>query len=83
MDQTSQRATGSAAEASPKALPPPALFGFLLLLVVMFGASYAVGTSVGPVAPGMHGPRTTQDGTGGNSGGADMGGMDMDHGSGG
>ncbi|MFB7459433.1 hypothetical protein [Streptomyces sp. NPDC056188] len=87
MDQTPQRAEGPVAEASPKTLPPPALWGFLLLLVLMFTASYAVGASVGPVAPGMHGTRTTQDGTGGRDGGGmdmgDMGGMHMNHGSGG
>lgn len=35
-------------------LPPPALCGFLLLLVLIFAASYAVGAAVDPVAPGMH-----------------------------
>ncbi|MFI9649442.1 hypothetical protein ACIHAA_24485 [Streptomyces sp. NPDC052040] len=84
MDQIPQRAAAPAAEAPPKALPPPALCGFLLLLALMFAVSYAVGSSVGPVAPGMHGTRTTQDGTGGHDGGGmDMGGMDTDHGSGG
>ncbi|MFF4262757.1 hypothetical protein ACFY7Y_17080 [Streptomyces virginiae] len=33
--------------------PPPALAGFVALLIVMFGAAYAVGASAGPVAPGM------------------------------
>ncbi|MFJ1656133.1 hypothetical protein ACIOC2_33140 [Streptomyces sp. NPDC088337] len=80
MDQTPQPADGPAAEASLRMLPPPALCGFLLLLVLMFTVSYAVGASVGPVAPGMHGTPTTQDGTGGNGGGGmDMGGMDMHH----
>ncbi|WP_314246020.1 hypothetical protein [Streptomyces sp. DSM 40907] len=37
--------------------PPPALAGFIALLIVMFGAAYAVGASAGPVAPGM---RSTQ-----------------------
>ncbi|MFF0223364.1 hypothetical protein [Streptomyces sp. NPDC004629] len=68
-------------------LPPPALCGFLLLLVLVFTASYAAGTGMGPVAPGMHGPGTTGGGsTGGHDGGTDtddMGDMDMHHGSGG
>ncbi|MER6448152.1 hypothetical protein [Streptomyces venezuelae] len=34
--------------------PPPALLGFVALLVVMFAAAYGVGASAGPVAPGMH-----------------------------
>ncbi|WP_085209787.1 hypothetical protein [Streptomyces sp. Amel2xC10] len=34
--------------------PPAALIGFLLLLVLVFSVSYAVGSAVGPVAPGMH-----------------------------
>ncbi|WP_030768655.1 MULTISPECIES: hypothetical protein [unclassified Streptomyces] len=33
--------------------PPPALAGFVALLIVMFGVAYAVGAGVGPVAPGM------------------------------
>ncbi|MFJ4863632.1 MULTISPECIES: hypothetical protein [unclassified Streptomyces] len=33
--------------------PPPALVGFLALLICMFAAAYAVGASAGPVAPGM------------------------------
>ncbi|RSN54998.1 hypothetical protein DMH12_15660 [Streptomyces sp. WAC 04229] len=64
-------------------LPPPALCGFLVLLVLVFAASYAVGRSVGPVAPGMHGPGITQDGHEGGGTDAeddDMGGMN--HGSG-
>lgn len=64
-------------------LPPPALCGFLLLLVLVFAVSYAVGTAAGPVAPGMHG-------SGGSGGGGDGdgtgGGMEdmpgMNHGSG-
>ncbi|MBI0381971.1 hypothetical protein JBE27_38340, partial [Streptomyces albiflaviniger] len=47
-------------------------------------ASYTVGTSVGPVAPGMHRTGTTQDGSGGghDGGGMEMDGMGTDHGSG-
>ncbi|MER8161804.1 hypothetical protein [Streptomyces sp. NPDC094472] len=65
-----------------KSLPPPALCGFLLLLVMVFAVSYAVGAGAGPVAPGMHGTSTTGGGSGdGQSGGGmDMG--DMDQGSG-
>jgi hypothetical protein len=43
----------------------PALCGFLLLLVLVFTASYAVGRSSGPVAPGMHAPGITPDRQGG------------------
>ncbi|MCI3238901.1 hypothetical protein [Streptomyces spinosisporus] len=47
-----------------KLVPPPALCGFLLLLALIFTVSYAVGTSAGPVAPGMHGTSTgSGDGT--------------------
>lgn len=59
--------------------PPPALSGFVLLLALLFGVSYAVGAGAGPVAPGMHAP-----GTAGSGGGEDGGGMgDMEHGHGG
>ncbi|EGG48636.1 MULTISPECIES: hypothetical protein [Streptomyces] len=56
-----------------RALPPPALCGFLLLLALVFAAAYVVGTGAGPVAPGMHGSRVSPDG-----GGADTGGMNID-----
>ncbi|MFF9113615.1 hypothetical protein [Streptomyces sp. NPDC014805] len=61
--------------------PPPALFGFLLLLVAVFAVSYAVGAAVGPVAPGLHGgpaghPRP------GDGHADDMGGMHGMHGGG-
>lgn len=70
-------------------LVPPALCGFLLLLALIFTASYAVGSAAGPVAPGMH-----RSGTGGGAGAdtgntgdsgdvGDMGDTDMRHGSGG
>ncbi|MGW4490793.1 hypothetical protein [Streptomyces sp. NPDC004376] len=50
-------------------LPPPALCGFLLLLVLVFSVSYAVGSAAGPVAPGMHGTgRTGDGGSGGGTG---------------
>ncbi|WP_367123335.1 hypothetical protein [Streptomyces phytohabitans] len=57
-------------------LPPPALCGFLLLLALVFAGSYAVGASVGPVAPGMHRDGTGGGGGGGHGDGDDMGGMD-------
>ncbi|MFG2501910.1 hypothetical protein ACGFSB_27325 [Streptomyces sp. NPDC048441] len=91
----SQAYGGEQASASPSSersklrwLPPPALFGFILLLAVMFGLSYAVGHAVGPVAPGMHGTSSGDDpgGHGGAPDSGDTGGMDgtdMDHGSGG
>ncbi|MEV0261084.1 hypothetical protein AB0I49_07020 [Streptomyces sp. NPDC050617] len=50
---------------SPYAL----LAGFALLLAAMFGVAYAVGSAVGPVAPGMHG-------SGGSGSGGSGGGMD-------
>ncbi|BFO17852.1 hypothetical protein SHKM778_42400 [Streptomyces sp. KM77-8] len=83
MAQTRQPASGAPTGLVRRTLPPPALWGFLLLLVLVFAASYAVGRSVGPVGPGTHDPGITQDGHG--DGGTDtedddMGGMD--HGSG-
>lgn len=68
--------------------PPPALIGFLVLLVVVFTVSYAVGSAVGPVAPGMHstdtdtGPEEMPDPQPGNGTG-DMGDMDGMHSDGG
>ncbi|WP_405818664.1 hypothetical protein OG241_26925 [Streptomyces sp. NBC_01390] len=55
-------------------LPPPVLCGFLLLLVLVFSVSYAVGSAAGPVAPGMHGTGST--GTGSGGGMEDMTGTD-------
>ncbi|SDN14099.1 hypothetical protein [Streptomyces wuyuanensis] len=55
MDDSRRAAPGPPAlPALRGALPPPALCGFLLLLAVVFAGSYAVGSLVGPVAPGMH-----------------------------
>ncbi|MFJ4006135.1 hypothetical protein ACIPWL_22175 [Streptomyces sp. NPDC090023] len=65
------------------ALPPPALCGFLTLLVIVFAGSYLAGVSAGPVAPGMHGNGVSRPGTTEHQDDPDMGGMDMDHGSGG
>lgn len=83
MAQTWQPTSGATAGLLRRLLPPPALFGFLVLLVLVFSVSYAAGRSAGPVAPGMHVPGITQEGPEG--GGTDtvdddMGGMD--HGSG-
>jgi hypothetical protein len=44
------------------------LSGFIMLLGVMFAVAYAVGSSAGPVAPGLH---RTEPGTG-PGGGADI-----------
>ncbi|MER6010640.1 hypothetical protein [Streptomyces bluensis] len=41
-----------------KLVPPPALCGFLLLLALVFVASYAAGAAAGPVAPGIRGTST-------------------------
>ncbi|WP_326758728.1 hypothetical protein OHB35_12125 [Streptomyces phaeochromogenes] len=73
---------GGAVAALRKLTPPPALCGFLLLLALMFMASYAAGAAVGPVAPGMHETGTSRDGDDGGDGGGDSGGggMDMDMG---
>ncbi|MCQ8828146.1 hypothetical protein [Streptomyces malaysiensis] len=54
-----------------RALPPPALAGFLVLLAVLMAASYAVGRAAGPVAPGIH-RSVPQDG---GAGGMDTHGM--------
>ncbi|MFS8198110.1 hypothetical protein ACLVWQ_05430 [Streptomyces sp. CWNU-52B] len=60
-------------------LPPPALCGFLLLLALIFTASYAAGTGAGPVAPGMHGTATSGSGGGDGGGADDMGDMGGTH----
>ncbi|MFI1759405.1 hypothetical protein [Streptomyces sp. NPDC020571] len=62
MAQTRQSASGAPAAPVHRVLPPPALCGFLVLLLLAFAASYAVGRGVGPVAPGLHGPGITRDG---------------------
>ncbi|QEV49181.1 hypothetical protein CP980_32565 [Streptomyces vinaceus] len=51
--------------------PPPAWAGFVLLLLAMFALAYGVGAAAGPIAPGMHSPRTDP----GSPGGSDPGGM--------
>ncbi|GAA2244253.1 MULTISPECIES: hypothetical protein [Streptomyces] len=69
MDESRQPPTG-AGVVLRKLMPPPALCGFLLLLALVFAASYAVGSAAGPVAPGMHG--TSGNNTGGTGGSGDM-----------
>ncbi|EGX60045.1 hypothetical protein SZN_09758 [Streptomyces zinciresistens K42] len=76
MKQPQQSAPGAGA-AVRRLAPPPALCGFLLLLVLVFTASYAVGATAGPVAPGMYG--TGAD----DGGGLDKSKMRMRHGGGG
>ncbi|MFI6549422.1 hypothetical protein ACIBO9_39885 [Streptomyces prunicolor] len=63
---------------TPLRLLPPALCGFLLLLVLVFSVSYAVGSAAGPVAPGMRGTGSAGTGTGGDggTGGGGNGGME-------
>ncbi|MFJ4626845.1 hypothetical protein [Streptomyces sp. NPDC088847] len=61
-------------------LPPPALCGFLVLLALVFSLSYAVGSTAGPVAPGMRGTGSAGTGTGGGGG---TGGVEDMRGSGG
>ncbi|AOR35994.1 hypothetical protein BFF78_37510 [Streptomyces fodineus] len=71
MDESRQTSSGAGAVLR-KLAPPPALCGFLLLLVLMFTVSYAVGVAAGPVAPGMHGTGTSRgDGDSGGGGGTD------------
>ncbi|WP_030568247.1 hypothetical protein [Streptomyces aureocirculatus] len=53
--------------------PPPALLGFVVLLVVVFAVAHQVGSAVGPVAPGMRssdpgGDTSREGGTGGDGG---------------
>ncbi|MEU8824723.1 hypothetical protein [Streptomyces sp. NPDC048636] len=57
-----------------RALPPPALTGFLVLLMVLMAVSYAVGRAAGPVAPGIH-RNVPQGGPG--AGGMDTHGMGL------
>ncbi|WP_369394979.1 hypothetical protein AB5J72_04295 [Streptomyces sp. CG1] len=74
MDESRQSASGGGT-VWRKAVPPPALCGFLLLLAVMFTVAHAVGAAAGPVAPGMHGTSPGRTGDGDGDGGMDMGGM--------
>ncbi|MFD9887472.1 hypothetical protein ACFWZT_39080 [Streptomyces alboflavus] len=61
--------------------PPPALLGFLVLLVVVFAVAYQVGSSMGPVAPGMR-SSTPDGGAGDDKDGGSGGGSDGGHGGG-
>ncbi|MGW2271238.1 hypothetical protein [Streptomyces yangpuensis] len=55
-------------------VPPPALTGFVVLLLAMFALAYGVGAAAGPVAPGMR--STVGDAGSAEPGGrGDMGGM--------
>ncbi|WP_229909443.1 hypothetical protein [Streptomyces flavofungini] len=65
--------------ASGRWRPPPALLGFLVLLVVVFAVAYQVGSSMGPVAPGMR-SSTPEDGSGGDRDGGSGGGHGGGHG---
>ncbi|MBQ1088630.1 hypothetical protein [Streptomyces sp. B93] len=60
MDESRESPAG-AGGAPGRLMPPPALCGFLLLLALVFTASYAVGAAAGPVAPGMHGTSGSAD----------------------
>ena len=94
MDESRQSFLSGADAVLRKAAPPPALCGFLLLLVLIFTVSYAVGVGAGPVAPGMHGNGISGGGSGTSGGGGtsgdggasggsdDMGDMDMQGGHG-
>ncbi|MHC0430969.1 hypothetical protein ACX6XY_12375 [Streptomyces sp. O3] len=71
MEESEQHSPGAGATLRRLA-PPPALCGFLLLLALVFTVSYAYGSAVGPVAPGMR-PGTSgsgSDGDGGSGGGS-------------
>ncbi|MEG3626758.1 hypothetical protein [Streptomyces poriticola] len=72
-DPTQASAPSGSGTARRRAVPPPALCGFLLLLALVFTVSYAVGAGAGPVAPGMH-----RSGFGGDG---ESGGDDGSHGS--
>lgn len=64
----------SAVPRNPSPAVPPALLGFIILLLALMSLSYAVGRLAGPVAPGMH--RTVENpGDSGEPGMSDMHGM--------
>ncbi|MFD3307297.1 hypothetical protein [Streptomyces sp. NPDC058694] len=78
MDESRQASFLGVGAVLRKVAPPPALCGFLLLLALIFTASYATGVASGPVAPGMHGTSDTPGGgTGGSGDMGEMGDMDM------
>lgn len=61
-------------QAVTRLLPARSVVGFLALLVVLGLLSYAAGTAVGPVAPGLRPAGGTRTGESPTDGG-DMGGM--------
>lgn len=63
-----QQSPGGAYPSLRRCVPPPALTGFLTLLVVTFCLSYGVGSAAGPVAPGMHSGRSDTAPVGGDGG---------------
>ncbi|MFJ4777880.1 hypothetical protein [Streptomyces sp. NPDC088762] len=76
-----QQTPGESRPSRRRWAPPPALSGFLALLVLVFAVSYGVGSLAGPVAPGMHADETVPVENGssgghghGGSGGAHSGG---------
>ncbi|MFJ5678943.1 hypothetical protein [Streptomyces sp. NPDC093097] len=56
-------------------LPAPSVLGFVALLALLCGLSYAVGSAVGPVAPGLHPADRSRPGSSEPSGGGGPGGM--------
>ncbi|MFF2807380.1 hypothetical protein ACFVT2_09370 [Streptomyces sp. NPDC058000] len=56
-------------------LPARSVLGFVALLALLFGLSYAVGGAVGPVAPGLHPADRPRTGNPDAPGGGDSGGM--------
>ncbi|THA50158.1 hypothetical protein E6R62_25965 [Streptomyces sp. A1136] len=64
----SQQTLGGAYPSLRRWVPPPALTGFLTLLVVVFCLSYGVGSAAGPAAPGMHSGRIDTAPVGGDGG---------------
>ncbi|MEU9178290.1 hypothetical protein AB0C90_15830 [Streptomyces sp. NPDC048550] len=63
-----QQSPDNAYSSLRRCVPPPALTGFLTLLVAMFCLSYVVGSAAGPVAPGMHSSRSDTTPVGGDGG---------------
>lgn len=54
--------------AARRIAPAPALWGFLLLLALVFAGAYALGVAVGPIGTGPQPPSTTGGGSGGHDG---------------
>ncbi|MEU0405107.1 hypothetical protein ABZ318_33830 [Streptomyces sp. NPDC006197] len=55
--------------------PAPAVWGFLLLLALVFAGSYALGSAVGPIGPGTQSTSTDEgdDGRQGSTHGGEHG----------